>query len=76
MNLWTFRPGIKIGWGGDLLFSAFSLKVKVTLTMKLAILLSKTTIIAIWERIPAFFRPRTFGLERMQKSFFAEALVF
>ena len=74
MNLGTDGPGTK-NTGGDLLFRVFSLSAKVTFTMKQAILLSKTTMTAIWERIPAFFIPRILGLVRMGKSSFAEALV-
>ncbi len=74
MNLGTSGPGIKIGWGGDLL-STFFLKAKVILTMKRAILFSSTTITAICEMTPAFLSPRTLGLERIQKSFLADELV-
>ena len=75
MNLGTFRPVIKIGWGGDLLFSVFSLKAKVTLTMNRAILFSNTTITAICEMTPAFLSPRTLGLARIRKSSLAVELV-
>ena len=74
MNFGTDGPGTK-NTGGDLLFWVFFLSAKVTFTMKQATLFSKTTMTAICERIPACFNPRTFGLERMQKSSFAEALV-
>ena len=74
MNFGTDGPGTK-NIGGDLLFWFLFLNAKVTLMMKQAILLSKTTMTAIWERIPAFFIPRILGLVRMGKSSFAEALV-
>lgn len=64
MNLGIFGPGIKIDWGGDLLFSILCLKAKVTLTINRAILLSSTTMTAICEIIPAFLSPRTLGLDK------------
>ena len=46
MNVRTGSPGIK-GSGGDSLFPAIFLSVKVTMMMKDAILLSKITVISI-----------------------------
>ena len=74
MNFGTDGPGTK-NTGGDLLFWFLFLNDKVTLMMKQATLLSKTTMTAIWERIPEFFMPRILGLVRMGRSSFAEALV-
>ena len=71
----AFGPGIKMRWGGDLLFSTFPLKAKVTLTMNRAVLLSRTTMTAICERMLAFFRPWILGFARIQKSFLADELV-
>ena len=68
MNLGTFRPGIKIGWGGDLLFSVLSLKAKVALTINRAILFNKTMMTAICYMTPAFLSSRTLGLARIHKS--------
>ena len=62
-------------WCGDLLFSTFSLKDRVTLTMNRAILLSRTTMTATCDRIPALFRPRILGFGSMQKSTLAGELV-
>ena len=75
INFGAFGPEIKMYWCGDLLFSTFSLKDRVTLTMNRAILLSRTTMTAICDRIPALFRPRILGFERMQKSTLADELV-
>ena len=75
MNLGTFGPGIKIGCGGDLLFCVLFLKAKVTLTMNRAILLSRTTIMAICESMPAFFSPRILGFARIPKSSLVDELV-
>ena len=74
MNFGADGPGTK-NTGGDLLFWSLFCNSKVTLMMKQAILLSSTTMTAICERIPAFFSPRIFGFESMQKSSFAVALV-
>ena len=75
MNFGTFGPGIKMVGGGDLLFWLFFLKTNVTLTMKRVILLRRTTIMAICERMPALFRPRILGFVRIQKSSLADELV-
>ena len=75
MNFGTFGPGMKIGWGGDLLFWIFSLKARVTLTINRAILFSSRTITAICEMMPAFLTPLILGLSRIQKSSFADELV-
>ena len=74
MNFGIDGPGTKNS-GGDLLLRVFFLRDKVTFIMKKAILFSNTTMTAICERIPAFFRPRTLGFESMGKSSFAVALV-
>lgn len=47
MNFGTFGPGIQMRRGSHLLFATFFLKGKMTFTMNRAILLSKTTMIAI-----------------------------
>jgi len=47
MNFGTDGPGTK-NTGGDLLFRFLFLNAKVTFIMKQAILLSNTTITAIW----------------------------
>lgn len=49
--------------------------VRVTLTMNRAILLSRTTMTATCDRIPALFRPRILGFGSMQKSTLAGELV-
>ena len=66
---------MKIREGGDLLSCIFSLYAKETLTMKLAILLIRTTMAAICVIIPALFIPLILGFVRMQKSSLAEELV-
>ena len=66
---------MKTKLGGDLLFWVFFLRAKVALTMKLVILLSKTTMAAIWVRTLAFFMPRILGLSRMLKSSLAVEFV-
>jgi len=55
INVGTVGPGIEILEGGDLLFCIFFLKATVTLTMKRAILLSRTTMTAICAKTAAFF---------------------
>ena len=75
INFEAFGPEINMYWCGDLLFSTFSLKDRVTLTMNRAIRLNRTTMTAICDRIPALFRSRILGFERMQKSTLADELV-
>ena len=66
MNLGTLGPGIK--GGSDLLLWVKLMNLKVTFTMKRAILLIKITMTAICARMPDLCIPRIFGLARMQKS--------
>lgn len=75
MNFGTLGPGIKMWYGGDLLYWIFFLRARVILTIKRAILLSRITTTAICARTPAFFRPRILGFERIQKSSLADELV-
>jgi len=75
INFGTFGPAIMMRWGGDLLFWSFFLRARVILTMRRAILLSRTTMTAICARTAAFSRPRNFGFARIQKSFLADELV-
>ena len=68
----TSGPGIE---GGKKPPAGVLLSARVTLMMKAATLLSKTTMTAIWERTPALVCPRMFGFVRIQKSPLAEELV-
>ena len=68
----TSGPGIE---DGEKPLTVVFLSARVTLMMKAATLLSKTTMTAIWERTPALVFPRMFGFVRMQKSPLAEELV-
>ena len=72
------KEGFRIWFGNQsgirflglvLFFWIFSRKAKVTLTMKRVILLSKTTITAIWDRMEEFLSPRILGFKRIEKSF-------
>jgi len=60
INFGTFGPG-EMRW-------SFSLEGQGDFTMSRVIILPRTTITAIWSTIPTFFRPRTLGLERTQRS--------
>ncbi len=68
----TSGPGIE---GGKKPPPGVFLRARVTLMMKAATLLSRTTMTAICERTPALVFPRIFGFVRMQKSSLAEELV-
>ena len=61
--------------GGDLLFWIFFLRARVTLIINLAILLSRTTVTAIWARTAALFKPRILGLVRIPQSSLVVELV-
>ncbi len=68
---WAGRYGLVL----DPSLAQFFLRLMVTLTMKLATLLIRATITAIWARTAVLWRPRTFGFVRMEEFSFAEAFV-
>ena len=62
----TFGPGIR-GVRAVLFLMSIFLRVIVTLTIKVAVLLRRTTMAAIWTRTPERLSPRVFGFARIEK---------
>ena len=75
INFGTLGPGMKMRYGGDLLFWILCLKAKETFTMKWANLLIRTTMTANCVSTPAVLMPRILGFDKIEKSSFAEELV-